>query len=120
LTLPRDMPVIVTNAHFQGSDWGRENWNSVRALAHRRGTPLAVVVLDCGAEENRRRIQAESRIGKGALRDPSLVPADGEGRALLDDGGDLTLRLDVTDLPAQAAADRIADWLEAETRGAAR
>jgi cytidylate kinase len=112
LALPRETPVIVTNAHFEQSDWGRENWDAVAALAHARGVPLAIVVLECTSAENARRIMGESRIGKGALRDPALVPADGQGRRLLDDGGDVALHLDVTALPAAAAADRIAAWLD--------
>jgi AAA domain len=110
--LPHQTPLVMTNAHFAGSDWGRENWDAFNGFARARGLPLAVVVLDCSREENLRRIVGESRIGKGALRDPAMVPAEGEGRPLLGDGGDWKLRLDVTDLTPVAAASAIFEWLQ--------
>lgn len=112
--LPADTPLVMTNAHFADSDWGRENWDAFNGFARKRGLPLAVVVLDCSRAENMRRIVGESRIGKGALRDPDLIPAEGQGRPLLVDGGDRNLRLDVTDLSAMEAAVAIRDWLQTE------
>lgn len=117
LALPREVPVIVTNAHFTDGGFGPENWQAVRDLADRRGVPLAVVILDCSAEENRRRITDPSRISKGALRDPEAV-ARLQARQLIDHGGDFTLRLDVTELSAGSAARRIADWLAGERTAA--
>jgi hypothetical protein len=111
LELPATTPVIITNAHFENSDWGRENWDTFNEMARQRGVPLAVIVLECDRDENLRRIVGESRIGKGALRDPNIVPHDSARRALLDDGGDLTLRLDVTHLSARDAALEIQKWL---------
>ncbi len=112
--LAPEVPVILTNAHFENSDWGRENWDFWRGQAQVRGVPLAVVLLDCARDEHVRRIQDPSRIGKGALRDPASLPPEGQERALLDDGGDVTLRLDVTEPSARASAMAIADWLRAE------
>ncbi len=111
--MPREMPLVMTNAHFADSDWGRENWDAFNGFARQRGLPLAVVVLDCSREEQVRRIVGESRIGKGALRDPAVVPAEGQARPLLDDGGDRQMRLDVTALSAAQAALVIRDWLAA-------
>lgn len=118
LALPAGVPVILTNAHFTDGGFGPENWQAVRELADRRGLPLAVVILDCSAEENRRRIEDPSRIGKGALRDPEAV-AGLQARQLIDHGGDFTLRLDVTELAAASAARRIADWLAGQGAAAA-
>ena len=114
--LPPETPLIMTNAHFATSDWGSENWEAFNGFARQRGLPLAVVVLDCSRVENMRRIAGESRIGKGALRDPALVPEAGQGRTLLAHGGDWTLHLDVTDLSAAQAAAAIRDWLQAMNR----
>lgn len=111
LELPVSTPVIITNAHFEKSDWGRENWDAFNGMARERGVPLAVIVLECDRDENLRRIVGESRIGKGALRDPTIVPLESARRALLDDGGDFTLRLDVTHLSARDAALAIQEWL---------
>jgi hypothetical protein len=106
-------PVIVTNAHFHGSDWGRENWDFWNRLAGDACVPLAVVVLECDRAENIRRIQDPSRIGKGALRDPAVIPPAGQQRALLDDGGDFCLHLDTTEVCAHDTAVAIASWLTA-------
>lgn len=111
LTLPAELPVILTNWYSQDSDWSRENWDEVIALARRRQTALNIVVLACSVEENIRRIQCEGRESARKPRDPAMVAGNRAGRPLLDYGGDRLLRLDVTSLSAQDAASRIANWL---------
>ncbi|MEM7364389.1 MAG: AAA family ATPase [Pseudomonadota bacterium] len=112
LRLPPDEPVVLTNAHFVDSDWGNENWDAVKALAGEREVPLYVVVLNCSPEENARRIQGQERAEKRKPRDQATFTGNANGRPLLDRDGHYTLRLDVTDLAAPEAANRIAAWLK--------
>jgi predicted kinase len=115
LELPPMLPVILTNAHFQSSKWGNECWDAAINLAKRRGCPHYVIVLACSEEENARRIQNIGRLAKRKLRDPAFFTGNTWGRQLLDRGGDETLRLDVTQLSAQEAAEKIAAWLASYT-----
>ena len=69
-------------------------------------------MLTCSPEENARRIQSDERAAKRKPRDPDLIAANRNGRELLDRGGDRLLRLDVTNLSAEAAAREIAQWIE--------
>jgi hypothetical protein len=73
------------------------------------------VILTRSAEENARRIENEERVAKGKPQDPELVGANKAARPLLDHGGDALLRLDVTTLPAQTAAESIAQWVNGIT-----
>jgi hypothetical protein len=111
LELPGTTPVVLTSWYSQDSTWGVENWDEVIALARRRVCPLFVVILTCSPEENTRRIQNEDRVWKRKPQDPELVGANKAGRPLLDYGGDALLRLDITSLPAETAAESIAQWV---------
>jgi hypothetical protein len=111
LELPPEQPVVLTNWYWQGSQWGEENWDEVIALARRRSSALAVVVLACSADENERRIQSSGRDAMRKPRSTALAPDSHAGRPLIDRGGDKTLHLDVTNLSADAAAATIAAWL---------
>jgi hypothetical protein len=111
LALPPAQPVILTTWDSRDSAWGEENWDEVIALARRRPSPLAVVVLACSPEENARRIQSSGRDAMRKPRDTALVEHNRNRRPLIDRGGDKTLHLDVTDLDAGAAAAAIAAWL---------
>jgi len=111
LDLPATTPVILTNWYSADSDWGNENWDAVIALARKRASQLLVVVLECSTEENARRIQSAERSAKRKPRDPATAAASA-ARPLLDRDGDRLLRLDVTDLSADAAARRVADWAQ--------
>jgi hypothetical protein len=109
--LPKGSILILTSA-FADTDFGRENWQTIRDLANARGSALAHVVLDCDFDENARRLVAQDRHGTNKLTDPALLARSRErGRALLDGGGDLSLRLDVTRQSAIDVATRIANWL---------
>src|SRR5258706_8157445 len=83
LELPRNVAVILTNAHFSDSEWGNESWNAAIALARERGVPHFVVILDCDAAENARRIESEDRDLKRKPRDPSLFVGNAARRALI-------------------------------------
>jgi len=72
---------------------------------------LNVVLLACSPEENARRIVTPERAAKRKPQDVEMVGDNRRGRPLLDRGGDRLLRLDVTNLPAPAAAQEIAGWL---------
>jgi cytidylate kinase len=111
LELPADVPVILTNAHAQDSDWGNECWDAVIDLAKARGSELAIVVLDCSVDENRRRIVSADRDAKRKPRDPDMFSGNVTGRPLLDRGGDRLLRLDTTALTAEQSAERVLAWL---------
>ena len=111
LDLPAATPIILTNWYSVDSDWGNENWDAVISLARKRASQLLVVVLECSVEENARRIQSAERSAKRKPRDPATATTSA-GRALLDRDGDRLLRLDVTELSADAAARRIADWVQ--------
>ncbi|MGE4244903.1 MAG: hypothetical protein AB7E66_02805 [Parvibaculaceae bacterium] len=113
LALPATTPIILTNWYSKGSEWGEENWGEVIALARRRPSTLAVVILSCSPEENERRIRSSGRDAMRKPRDAALVNGNRDGRPLIDRGADRLLRLDVTHLSADAAAAAIADWLAA-------
>ncbi|MEL6687488.1 MAG: hypothetical protein AAFP97_07685 [Pseudomonadota bacterium] len=110
--LPSDIPVILTNAHARDSEWGNECWDNAIHLAKQTNRPHIVILLDCSREENARRIQGVDREAFRKPRDPALFRQGTEDRALIDRGADALLRLDVTDLTAQAAAMRMAEWLK--------
>jgi predicted kinase len=111
LDLPPDVPVVLTNWYSQGSAWGEENWDRAIALAQERGCPLNIVTLTCQPEENERRIQSPGRGAKRKPQDVAFVADNRNGRPLLDRGGDRLLRLDVTHLSANEAAEKIIAWL---------
>ena len=111
LDLPREVPVVLTNWYSRGSAWGEENWDRAIALARERECALNVVTLACQPEENVRRIQSPARGAKRKPQDVAFVNDNRNGRPLLDRGGDRALNLDVTELSASQAAQRIAAWL---------
>jgi hypothetical protein len=111
LALPATTPVILTNWYTQGSAWGEENWDAAIALARRRPSPLAVVILRCSPEENARRIQSSGRDAMRKPRDVALVGSNRNGQPLLERDADRLLHLDVTSQSAPSAADAIANWL---------
>lgn len=103
------IPIITTNA-CSDSDWGREMWASMLAMAGRRGSPFLVVSLACSPEENRRRVQSGDRV-RGKMSDPIALEAYRRRWRLLEDGGDALLRLDSTSLSPDVTAQSIATWV---------
>lgn len=111
LELPKDLSLILTNAHFADSAWGNESWDAAIALAHQRGAKHLVVILECDGEENARRIASEDRDEKRKPRDPRLFTGNVNGRQLIV-RGDALLRIDTTALGAAETSRLIADWLK--------
>lgn len=110
LTLPREMPVVLTNWFAQDSRWAAENWNELSVLAQRRGAPLFHIVMSCSPEENKRRIQTPERLSARKPQDVALVDQN-KGRRPLDHGGNGAFPLDVTNLRPEDAAGEIVRWL---------
>jgi predicted kinase len=108
--LPATIPVILTDAFFDDSAWGRESWAAMLDLAAARAARLFTIALMCEPQEHRRRIIGEDRAAKGKVRDIAYVDTASE-RRLLERPGDDSLRLDITHLAADAAASRIATWM---------
>jgi len=112
LDLPPETPLLLTTA--SGTiPWWREQWrDAVVDLARQRGSRLLLVHLLCSDEENRRRIASPDRLASRKPVDPAAVDRNGERLTLIDHGDEL-LELDVTNLTAEDAAERIALWVEA-------
>jgi hypothetical protein len=110
--LPPEVPVILTNAHATDSAWGNACWDAAIDLAKATGRADYVVVLDCARDENARRIQSVDREAKRKPRDPTLFRQGPTDRVLLDRDADMLLRLDVTQMTAEAAATAIRAWLD--------
>ncbi|MEE2944939.1 MAG: AAA family ATPase [Pseudomonadota bacterium] len=109
--LPSDIPVILTNAHAQDSKWGNDCWDHAIELARKMHREHWVVALECTREENARRIQSVDRDAKRKPRDPEMFRQGETDRPLIDRGADRLLRLDVTNITADAAATSILTWL---------
>ena len=108
--LPAGQPVVLTTAAFEGSDWARQCWDRLLALAEKRDG-MAVVLLRCALEENERRIVSEGRGAKRKPRDPEMARRNHERLDLLmKDGADRVLELDTTGLSPKDTARRIAEW----------
>ena len=120
LSLPPDVPVILTNvvARGGGSGFLEENWQSVLALADARRGDLFSVTLTCSTAENARRIASPDRDLLGKIRDPASLAALTETRELFDDGATYRLRLDTSDLSPMQAAERIQQWIRDASRDA--
>jgi predicted kinase len=111
LDLPTNVPVVLTNAVMQDSAWGHAQWDAAIELARTRGSEFIVVILECSAEENARRIQSSGRAALRKPRDPQMLRGNAERRVPIDHGGARLLRLDTTSLSAEASAARILAWL---------
>jgi len=113
--LPPSIPVILTDAFFDDSAWGRESWAAMLDLAQSMAARLLTVALACAPEEHRRRIVSEDRAAKGKMRDVAYVET-AAARRLIERDGDDSLRLDITRLAADEAAATIATWIAQRRR----
>jgi predicted kinase len=112
LRLPPMVPVILTDAYFADSEWGRENWQAILDLARQRDAHLFAVTLTCSREEHQRRIVDVERDAKGKIRDPNLV--DGwTNRPLVTGDTPFCRAIDVTHLAPETIALDIAAWVSA-------
>lgn len=107
--IPPEIPVIMTNGLNHGW-WGQENWDAIRALATRRGSPLYSVILTCDLDEHLRRMQSDERRYLGKLINPHHWQR--EGKVLLGDDVDNVLRLDTTDTPPEETALAVESWFK--------
>lgn len=110
MNLSHDVPVILTNAHAEDSNWGNECWDKAIELARKTGRQHVVILLDCSRDENAKRIQSVDREAKRKPRDPMMFRQCKVDRALIDRGADRLLRLEVTDISANEAAASIVAW----------
>lgn len=111
LDLPADTPLVLTNAHFDDSDWGNEAWDAAIDLARQRGSEHVVVVLTCDAEEHAKRIQGPDRASKRKPQDFTGFRPDFQRRRPIDRGADRLLHLDTTNVSAGVVASTIEHWL---------
>lgn len=109
--LPAEVPLIMTDALREGSDWSAEAWARVEHIAQTRG-PLYVVHLHCDPDENARRIGSAGREAMRQSRKRALaLQYHEEGRILIGDDAERVLKLDTTELTAEECAEAIADWV---------
>ena len=112
LELPEGVPVVLTDVKYEDSAWGNEFWDDTLGIARDRGGPFLVVVVDCEANENDRRLRSPERMGKRKPMDDTLLRSDRYERVLLRRDADGVLKLDVTDLAPDDAAKRIERWAQ--------
>ncbi|KAL8946245.1 MAG: hypothetical protein Q9222_007335 [Ikaeria aurantiellina] len=79
-------------------------------VARTRGSRLISIILTCSQTENIRRLGAESR-GKTKLTDVNVLRWIRYKEDLYRFGGDAELEMDVTDLSAAAAAEKILNFV---------
>ncbi|MGR3363374.1 MAG: AAA family ATPase [Maritimibacter harenae] len=109
--LDPEVPLIMTDALREGSDWSAEAWTRIRKLAEARG-PLYVVHVHCDPDENARRIGSAGREAMRKSRKRALaLQYHEEGQILIGGDADHVLELDTTELTAEECAETIADWI---------
>ncbi|WP_170346221.1 hypothetical protein [Ruegeria atlantica] len=111
MSLSPDVPVILTNAHTQDSNWGNECWDKAIELARKTGRQHVLILLDCARDENAKRIQSVDRDAMRKPRDPMMFRQGELDRELIDRGADRLLRLEVTNMSENDAAASIVAWL---------
>lgn len=101
---PTPLRVVFTDA--LGEDPGdRELFDDYRRLAEQRDTHLHCVVLECGDEENQRRLVADGRSDLRKLTDLSVLNMLRSKHRLLRHPG--CIEQDVTALTAQEACEQL-------------
>ncbi len=112
--LPAGTPIILTEVLTEGSAWADECWARILRLAQERG-PLFVVHIHCALAENKKRIQGADRALRRKPRDPKMA-ARNHGNAAVLMGAEQSnyIQLDVTNLSAKDAAQRIMRWIKTE------
>ena len=109
--LPADRPIVVTDALAETDRHGAL-FKKTAFLATSLDRPLRPVVLDITEDENLRRIRSPERAGTSKLQEPDVLRDLRARHRLMRLPG--ALLLDVSDLPAGSAADRIAGWLDGQ------
>lgn len=109
LELPAGVPVTVTNALWESSAWGQENWDLLLDLAKRRGCAFHAVTLTCSDAVRFARTANPERALLRKVTDPTKLRPNLPKP--LEAGADRVLRLDTTDRPPEDCADQIFRWL---------
>ncbi|TKT77610.1 hypothetical protein [Aquamicrobium sp. LC103] len=112
---PRLETFVMTNALCAGSRRERQAWDHVVDLAARRNVPLVPVVMEASFEENARRLGSPRRVGR-KLGDPALLSEFMKSDRIQEPDVPELLKLDVTRLSADQAAEKICDHLSALSR----
>ena len=115
--LPREVPVVFTTVLAGTSDWAAEEWDRF-VLREEGRPPLVMVHLHCDLEENIRFIGSPERAANGELWGAEVARRNHQDQEPLI-GADLpsTLRLDVTGMLPDEAAERIAEHCGRAERG---
>lgn len=109
--LAPEVPLIMTDALREGSEWSAEAWARIEHLAQTRG-PLYVVHVHCDPDENARRIGSAGREAMTKSRKRALaLQYHEEGQLLMGGDASRVLELDTTELTAEECAETIADWV---------
>jgi len=109
LTLPNDVPLIVTDA-LQEAEFDRRLFEPTRLLAARRGAALLAVTLELSPEENRRRLSSSERAARPKLGRVEVLDKLRETCTLLRPDG--AVPFNVNDLTPSQAAQGIARLLD--------
>ncbi|MCP8897187.1 AAA family ATPase [Shinella daejeonensis] len=110
LRAPPGSRYIFTDA-LSDDDQDTAVFEQYRDLAARRGAVFVAVVLDCAAEENRRRLTGEDRARQRKLVDPAVLEMLRSHHRLLRAEADIRIGLDVTGSAAGEVALEIASRL---------
>ncbi len=109
--LPETVPVVMTEALTVGDPFCEDYWAGIEKLSMSHD-PLLVVHVRCDLEENKRRIQSPERGLKRKPRDPDYASQNHQrARDLLGKNAEYFLELDVSELTAEDAAQKIAGWV---------
>lgn len=108
LTLPPDVPLIVTDA-LQEAEFDRRLFAPTQTLADQRGARLLAVTLGISATENRRRLTQPDRVTRSKLTQVDVLETLRDTCTLLRPAG--AILIDVSNLNAQSAADKIVHQL---------
>ncbi|WP_299653819.1 hypothetical protein [uncultured Tateyamaria sp.] len=107
--LPSDVPIVLTDA-LADEPAAIPLFQPTLDLARDRNAPLHLFVLNLSVAENQRRLTDPSRLGSDKLTDANVLKTlRGKDKLFVQDS---TRMLDVTNMSAQDAADRICAYVE--------
>jgi hypothetical protein len=107
---PETHSYVFTNVLKDDAD-GEQEYDTLRALALRRGSLFLAVMLECDVEEQVRRIDAPDRIARLKGSDPEGYRRHRQHTALFEPPADEVIRLDTTDASPEHNAMKIYDTL---------
>ncbi|WP_299200456.1 hypothetical protein [uncultured Tateyamaria sp.] len=107
--LPDDVPIVLTDA-LADEPAAKPLFQPTLDLARHRNAPLHLFVLDLSIDENQRRLSDPSRAGGTKLTDGDVLKTIRSREKLFTPAAAVVL--DVTNLSADSAADKICRHLE--------